>query len=217
MDTLWQAFNSEDSWLPFLIPLMIWTGTLVYCNLPSKTPRPNWGDWLFVHELHNFIIIIGWISLYFDDDSIFNERIGILWSLSYFIVDFLYFMSKFDAPNTLHAALCLMLGFANYRIPLLRTLRMNSRAAQCELSTPFLHVSRETRKPLHFVLFAIAFTLCRMLYIPVALIMPNRQRGMEWTHWVMVALVAFYGLNCFWYIKILRILITGGKKAKKVE
>ena len=191
---------------------MIWTGTLIYCNLPSKTLRPNWGDWLFVHELHNFIIIIGWISLYFDDDSIFNERIDILWSVSYFIVDLLYFVFKFDAR-----ALCLTLGFANYIIPLLRTLRMNSRVAQCEFSTPFLHVSRKIRKPLLFVLFAIAFTLCRMLYIPVALIIPNRQHGMEWTHWVMVALVAFHGLNCFWYIKILRILINGGKKTKKAE
>ena len=170
-----------------------------------------------MHELHNCIIIIGWISLYFDDDAIFNERIGILWSLSYFIVDLLYFMSKFDAPNTLHAALCLTLGVVNYTTILLRTLRMNSRAAQCELSTPFLHVSHKTRKPLHFVLFALAFTLCRVMYIPVALIMPNRQRGMEWTYWVMVALVAFHGLNCFWYIKILRILINGGKKTKKAE
>lgn len=217
MISLWNVYNSEDSWLPFLIPLSIWTSTLIYSILPSATPRPKWGDWTFVHEFHNLVILIGWISLYFDDDGVFNERIGIMWSLSYFLVDFVYCVAKLDGPFTLHAVLCITLGIANYTTPLLRTLRMNSRAAQCELSTPFLNISRKTRKPLHFVLFTFMFTACRVIYIPLALIIPVRKHGIEWTHWIMVALVAFYGLNCFWYVKILRIIITGGKKIDKTS
>jgi glucan phosphoethanolaminetransferase (alkaline phosphatase superfamily) len=217
MDSLWKEYNSESSWLPFLAPLTIWIATLVYTILPSTTPRPKWGEWTFVHQLHNLIIIIGWLSLYYNDDEIFNERIGIMWSLSYFIVDLINCVCRFDGPYSLHAVLCITLGVANYTTPVLRTLRMNSRAAQCELSTPFLFVSRKTRKPLHFVMFALTFTLCRVVLIPVALINPVRKHGIEWSHWIMLSLLAFYGLNCFWYTKILSILINGGKKVGKPE
>ena len=217
LNSLWESYNSEDSWLPFVVPLTIWIGTLVYTLLPSATPQPNWGEWTAVHQLHNLIIVIGWISLYFNDDAIFNERIGIMWSLSYFMVDLIYFAVRCDGPYVLHAALCITLGVANYTTPLLRTLRMNSRAAQCELSTPFLYVSRKTRKPLHFILFALAFTACRIVWIPCALIYPVRKHGIEWTHWIMASLLTFFGLNCFWYLKILNILRTGGKKVEKVR
>jgi hypothetical protein len=219
MNSLWALYNSEESFLPFFLPLIIWVSTLIYTLLPSKEPRLKWGDWTFIHQLHNLIIIIGWISLYFDDDSIFHERIGILWSLSYFLVDFIYcaFILREDQKAfILHALLCLALGLANYHTSILRTLRMNSRAAQCELSTPFLYLSRKTRKPHHFILFAIVFTMCRIIHIPYFLILPARYQGqLNWNHWIMLALLMFYALNCFWYVKILRILISGGKSADK--
>lgn len=160
---------------------------------------------------------MGWISLYFNDNAIFNERIGILWSLGYFLVDFIDAASRLDAAYTLHGIICIILGLANYTNPLCRQFRMNSRAAQCELSTPILNLSRKTRKPLHFALFALAFTLCRIVHIPVYLIMPLRRNGLEWTDWIMMGLVVFYILNCFWYFKIVRMLVRGKPDKEKKE
>mmetsp|Transcript_23057 Transcript_23057/g.38112 ORF Transcript_23057/g.38112 Transcript_23057/m.38112 type:complete len:227 (+) Transcript_23057:105-785(+) len=221
MESLWQVYNSEDSWLPFFVPLIYWIGTYAYCGLPSKSPRPEWNKWAIVHEIHNnSAVVMGWISLYFNDDSIFNERVGILWSLSYFLVDGLDAVYRLDAAYTVHATLCLVLGVANYTTPMCRELRMNARAAQCELSTPILYLARKTKEPLHFVLFAIVFTMCRIVFIPAYLILPVRNYGFEWTHWIMMGLFVFYGLNCFWYSKIIRMIIRGkpdktGERAEK--
>jgi hypothetical protein len=208
MEAFWNVYNSEESWLPFVLPMTFWAGTLIYCSLPSKLSRPQWNTWIIVHEIHNNLaIVMGWISLYCNDNTIFNERVGILWSLSYFLVDLIDAAYRLDFAYTVHGILCVMLGVANYTTPICRELRTNSRAAQCELSTPFLNLSRTTRKPLHFVLFAAAFTLFRIIYIPYNLILPASRYGLEWTHWIMIALYAFYALNCFWYTKIVRMLI----------
>lgn len=85
---------------------------------------------------------------------------------------------------------------------------MNSQGAQLELSTPFLHIAKRTRNPFHFLLFAVMFTLCRIIWIPI-MMMQLRDHGMEWTDIRLIIVMAFYGLNWFWYTKILKILIDG--------
>lgn len=217
MTTFWENYNSEESWLPFFLPFVFWSGTCVYCALPSSKPRPVWMKWNLIHNTHHIIgIIFGWVSLYFDDDSIFNERVGILWSVSYFVVDLIYCAYHMDLVWSLHAVLCCILGTFNYQLPLSRQLRLNSRAIQCELSSPFLHLSKETRKPLHFLIFAAAFGMCRIVMIPLGILLPLRRHGVESTDWVFLAAAAFYLLNWFWFFKILRI-IWRGLRGKPVD
>jgi hypothetical protein len=46
--------------------------------------------WYSVHNFHNFGAMgLGFMSLYFGDDAVFNERIPTLFSIGYFIVDVL--------------------------------------------------------------------------------------------------------------------------------
>uniref|UniRef100_A0A7S1D3W2 TLC domain-containing protein n=1 Tax=Cyclophora tenuis TaxID=216820 RepID=A0A7S1D3W2_CYCTE len=93
---------------------------------------------------------------------------------------------------------------------------MNSKAALCELSNPFMHLSRNTRKPLHFILFATVFFLCRILWIPI-LVRQLYDQNIQLHDPIQIVLLSFYGLNLFWFHKIVRILITGGKSEKKEQ
>ena len=162
-------------------------------------------------------IFLGALSLYYHDDAILNERIPILWSLGYFLVDILDCSLRGDVAYLCHAIFCFTLGLANYHTPLLRTLRMNSKATFCELSNPCLHLAQRTRRAAHFGLFAMVFTACRVVWLPVLLAQLQRA-GMPWWDGRWLCLLAFYSLNWFWYAKILRILLgIGPQKKKNVE
>jgi hypothetical protein len=234
---LWESYNSEDSVLPFLCPVVLWVSSYLYCHYPyDTTAKANlgtantattseakettaaflmlptsrqWSDWHALHNIHNLgAVLLGMASLYFHHDAVLNERIVILWNLSYFCVDLVDTATRMDWPFVLHAVCCLGLGLLNYTTPLCRLLRMNSRAAQLELSSPFLHLSKQTREPWHFILFAVVFTLCRILWIPV-MMKQLRDHGMEWTDVRLIMVAAFYGLNWYWYAQIIRLFVDG--------
>jgi hypothetical protein len=216
----WEAFNAPDSWLPLTLPLLIWGRCFLYCYLPSSSSkRPIFDKWQSLHNFHNCGgMLLAFMSIYFDSDSIFNERISILWSLGYFGVDLIDCIFRKDVEYTLHALFCVVLGVSNYVSPAQRELRMNSKALLCELSSPFLQLSKRTRNPLHFAVFALVFTLCRILWIPCMMYQVINY-GLFWYDYRVVFLVGFYGLNVFWYFKILRIIVNGvrGKEEEKEE
>jgi hypothetical protein len=81
--------------------------------------------WYTLHNLHNGgAIALGLVSMYYNDDSVFNERIPILWSIGYFVVDLVDCGLRGDVAYSLHAAMCLFLGVSNYTSPISRALRM---------------------------------------------------------------------------------------------
>lgn len=168
-------------------------------------------------NFHNYIAItLALLSIFINNDAIFNERISILWSLGYFGVDLVDCLIRRDVEFFVHAIFCVVLGFSNYISPACRVLRMNSKAQLCELSSPFLYLSKKTRKPLHFALFALVFTLVRIVWVPIML-KQVLEYGLEWTDYKVVMLILFFGLNFFWWLKIVRILIRGlkGKEVKE--
>ena len=218
------AINYEDAWfLPFCLPLIFWSGSYVYCRSQG---RP-FHKWYFLHNIHNFgAILLGSISIFSSGRNstsltyAFNERIPILWSLSYFIVDIFDCALRGDGPYLFHALCCFLLGLMNYSVPTLRYLRMNSKAAYCELSNPFMHWAKRTRRPIHFLLFALVFTFCRMLWLPIMYYQLISYTGdavtsLPWYHPSCCVLLLFYGLNVYWYLKILQILWTGGRASEK--
>ena len=93
---------------------------------------------------------------------------------------------------------------------------MTSKAALLEISNPFMHLAKKTRKPWHFALFALIYTLCRVLWLPV-MMKQLYDRGMDVWDPIFVILTAFYGLNLFWYYKIVRILIKGSDSTATSE
>jgi TLC domain len=223
--TFWNgAVNAEDAWfIPFCVPLIFWSGSYLFCRYHGHA----FHKWYFLHNVHNFgAILLGSISILFAATRhSFNERIPILWSLSYFAVDILDCSLRLDIAYLFHALCCFFLGLMNYSVPTLRHLRMNSKAAYCELSNPFMHLAKRTRKPVHFLLFAIVFTACRMLWLPIMYYQlisytPSDDdtlatTHMPWYHPSCCILLLFYGLNVYWYMKILQIIVSGDRSEKK--
>ena len=210
--SFWETFNSEESFLPFFLPLMAWL-TMYFVG---RSKGLLFHEWLFMQNLHNIgCIVLSAISLYFNDDSIFNERITILFSLSYFVLDFVDCLIRLDYAYTAHAFFCLTLGVGNYITPICRILRTNSKASMVEISSPFLHMAKTTRKPWHFLLFVIVFTCCRMIWLPI-MMKQLHDGGLPFMQDIrQILMVGFYCLNLFWYYKMVRIVVTGGRKDSK--
>jgi hypothetical protein len=84
LSVFWKKYNSSDSMLPLLIPMIIWVSTYSYCRVQKQ----EFHRWYSLHNFHNFGAMgLGLVSLYFDNDAVFNERIPTLFSIGYFIVD----------------------------------------------------------------------------------------------------------------------------------
>jgi hypothetical protein len=219
--SLWSTFliNSVDTpYWPFYLTLFIFSTTYFYCWIYNNEAKDRWNRWYLVHNLHNGgAILLASLSLLSKtpdgSNSQYswvhvNERVPILWSLGYFVVDIWDSLVRRDWPYLFHGVACGVLGVANYRTPILYQLKMNSKAAYCELSSPLMHWAKLTRHPVIFLAFAVMFTFCRMLWLPY-MYRQCLDAGMPWTHPALLVMAAFYGLNCVWYYKILGILIRG--------
>eukprot|EP00977_Amphora_coffeiformis_P027575 scaffold34621_cov166-Amphora_coffeaeformis.AAC.18 len=157
-------------------------------------------------------LLQGQISMYTANDDIFRERIVTLFTTGYFVVDLVDCATRMDGPYTFHAVTSLFLCLANYFTPLCQELRMTSKAALLEASTPFLYLAKKTRKPEHFGLFALVFTICRILWVPY-MMKQILDGGIGVTDPIFIVLAGFYGLNLFWWYKILRIIVRGSSDA----
>ena len=163
---------------------------------------------------------MGLAVLYLDDDTVFNERIPILWSIGYYFVDIVDRVWEWDPVYIAHGTFCFVLGILNYSVPICRELHMNSKAVLLECSNPLMHLARTTRNPLHFAAFALMFTICRIIWMPImSYQLYQAGRDQFLTDPLQLGLLGFYTLNLFWYHKILRILYQGakGEAAKKEQ
>ena len=208
---LWHDhYNVETNWYAFWFPSALWVGCWLHAKFISKKDFARcWS----LHTLHHVgAITLGSLSLYYDDDSVFNERNTILWSLPYFIVDIIDMLLMGHVLYVGHGVACLLLGLANYNLPLLRSLRMNSKATYIETSSILLYQVKRFRKPWLFGIFAVVYTLCRIIWIPF-MVKDLLNHGMEYTSPVLICMGLFYCLNIHWYIKIVQIAVNGdGKK-----
>jgi TLC domain len=206
---LWfHYFNHEESILPFVLPGMFWIAAFAYAELKQF----SFHKWYAIHNIHNFgAMILGLCSI----NSIFHERIPILWSSGYFIVDLFDCMRRHDVVYSLHAAFCLCLGVACYQSPLYVALHMNSKATFCELSNPFMHLAKKTRNPIHFIMFAVVFTFCRIFWLPYLFHQLHATGKIQPTDIRQLCLLFFYGLNWFWYVKIINIIYQAAVSKKK--
>mmetsp|Transcript_8159 Transcript_8159/g.22142 ORF Transcript_8159/g.22142 Transcript_8159/m.22142 type:complete len:236 (-) Transcript_8159:335-1042(-) len=211
---VWSStYNAPESILPFITPLSIWFSCWAYC----KSKKMDYARWYDLHIFHHVAAMtLGSLSLYFDDDAIFNERIVILWSMPYFMIDIVDCIWERHLTYAIHALFCLSLGVANFSIPLFRELRLNAKAVFIEASTPIFYQAKQHRNPYVFILFAITFTCCRIIWIPFIL-KALRDNGLAWVHPGVLGVIGFYGLNLFWYYKIIGILITGNMESDKAN
>jgi len=212
--SLWlDHYNVETSWYAFWLPFSFWLG----CWLYAKKTEKDFGRWATLHAVHNIgAMILGSISIYYNDDSIFNERVGQLWSLSYFIIETIDQLLQGHVLYIFHGVIALLLGLANYNIPLLRALRMNSKASYIEASSLVLPFAKRHRTAWLFLTFAAVYTVCRIIWVPL-MIKDLLDNGMEISHPAVIGVCAFYCLNIHWYIKIIKITIKGSPRPEKKE
>ncbi|KAL3903540.1 MAG: hypothetical protein SGARI_005331 [Bacillariaceae sp.] len=178
----------------------MWGSCWIYARVLGKKDHAKWYS---LHTLHHVgAISQASLSLYYHNNAIFHERIPILWSMSYFVLDIIDCVYAGHLLYIAHGAVCLCLGIANYNVPLLKELRMNSKATYIETSSILLYQVKQNRKPWLFVIFAITYTCCRILWIP-CMMKELLDNGMEYTNPIFVLLI-------HWWLKILKILITGG-------
>lgn len=207
------VYNTDDSVWPFVVPAAIWMTCWLYYWRAGK----EFAKWYELHTFHHVgAILFGSLSLFFNDNSVFNERIGILWSMPYFMIDILDCGLKGHLTYIAHGAICLGLGLCNYNIPLLRELRMNSKASYIESSSILLYQCKKYRNPTLFFAFGILYTLCRIVWIPF---MGNQlvEAGMPYHHPILLGLLVFYGLQVWWWIKIIKIAVVGAKDEEKTD
>ncbi len=210
----WQdSYIVETNWYALHIPLCFWVGVWLY----ARMMKIDYFGWTALHLVHHIgAIILASFCLYYNDDSIINERVGILWSIAYFIVDTIEAILKRHLTYSFHGAIALALGSGNYNTPLLRSLRMNSKASYIETSSLLLPYVKKYRKPWLFGIFALVYTMCRMILIP-HMIKELLDNGMRPSHPSVIGVSIFYCLNIHWYIKIIKILIYGPAKRKKKD
>lgn len=212
--SFWTLYNSDDSWLPFILPLLFWSSSWIYYRWILRKDYSKWYKILTLH--HVVALTLAFLSLYWDDDAVFHERIGIFWSMPYFMIDILDCLYEGHLTYTLHGAISLGLGFCNYNIPLLLSLRMNSKAIFMESSSILLYQVKQNRNPALFALFAITFTLCRIVWIPV-LGHQLLSAGLDWFDPILLVLGVFYGIQLHWWIKIIKILKDGASSTTKAH
>ena len=206
-------YNVDTNWYAFWFPFGLWLSCWLYATVSKK----DYGRWGSLHTLHHVgAITLGSLSLYYNDDSIFNERNGILWSLSYFIIDIIDTLKSGHVLYAAHGVMALILGLLNFNLPILRTLRMNSKASYIETSSLLMVPVKKYRKPWLFGIFAVVFTLCRMVWVPF-MAKDLIDEGLEYTHPVLILLMLFYLLQIWWWIKIVRIAIKGDNKKSEDE
>jgi hypothetical protein len=205
-----EHYTSDDAWLPFALPFLMWTSCWIYARIFGKKDHAKWYS---LHTLHHVgAILQASLSLHYNDNTIFHEQIPIFWSMGYFILDIVDCLYMGHILYTAHGLVCLLLGFANYNVPLLKELRMNSKATYIETSSILLYQVKQYRKPWLFVIFAITYTCCRILWIP-CMMKELLDNGMEYTNVIFILLVLFYLLQIHWWVKILKILVSGDKEA----
>jgi len=203
-------YNADTNWYALYIPLSFWVTSWSYAKITKK----DFFGWTALHLVHHVgAIVLASVSLYYDDNSIMNERVPILWSIAYFIVDTIDSTSRFHLAYSLHGAIALGLGLGNYNIPMLRQLRMNSKASYIETSSLLLPYVKRYRKPWLFFIFALVFTMCRIIWIP-CILKALLDNGMKPTHPAVIGVSVFYCLNIYWYIKIIKIALKGSGKEK---
>jgi hypothetical protein len=190
------------------------TGWLaVYLYYTLKHDKERFVKEFAWHDLHAIgLCFLSAASLFFDDDDKCPELVPILFTLSYFLVDVLDCIIRFDAPFLIHAVLSIGICVFAARDPMYLSLRAVSCGGLTELSSYPLHQWQRSNKKADFIKFAILFTLCRVLWIPYFLPGVYDKVGFGIP---VIAGTGLFLLNFAWWFKILYILLNYEERAEQ--
>ena len=198
--TMFDALPSHRFGL-YIICLAGWIYSWVLCYQKGGHDIQAWGHSSLVSDINSVpLVIMAILSLL----QIIPEALPWAWSSAFFTVDTVDSIIRRDVPFFAHGAISLFLNIVTEQSSQHAKLRFLSRGFLTEFSTPFLNRWKRTHTKRDYVLFFVAFTCCRIIWVP-------------WFVWEMKSLLGgdyiFYG-SCFfyliqlvWYSKMIPILL----------
>lgn len=132
------------------------------------------------------------------------EAIPWAWSSAFFTVDTIDSIVRQDAPFLAHGAISLFLNIVTEKSSQHAQLRFLSRGYLTECSTPFLNRWKRTHTRRDYVLFFVAFTCCRIIWVPWFVWEMKRLLGADF---IFYGSVFFYVIQIVWYSKMIPILL----------
>ncbi|KAL7437192.1 hypothetical protein ACHAXH_003088 [Discostella pseudostelligera] len=190
--------------------LLTFLSIFLYCYyytvLSPKTGKPDgFGESTFISNLHSVpLCILALLSL----KHVIPESIPLCWSISFFIVDLLDAVVRGEIMWIVHAIISLALNVLTGRNAKHRVLRSVSKGFFAEASTPFLNHWKKSKSYLSFIMFFIAFTLCRVVWVPYfvyttyALYLHGEIDYLIWPS------ILFYILQLAWYAKMCTMIVN---------
>mmetsp|Transcript_3306 Transcript_3306/g.9495 ORF Transcript_3306/g.9495 Transcript_3306/m.9495 type:complete len:242 (+) Transcript_3306:34-759(+) len=170
-----------------------------------------------VHQAHAIIVCaLSAISLYRDDDEKFSESIPILFSTSYFVMDFVDCLIRIDGMFLVHAMTALALGCCAYVSGPFRVVRLMSRGYMVEMSNIQLHRWKRTKTRKDFAILVAVFTATRIIYLPAFILREVADIiGMRTV--VFGILLLLQCLQIGWWVKMVDMLLCYKTKVGKME
>jgi hypothetical protein len=187
----------------------IWLSTYMYFSI--RYGKKKFASLLVVHDVHAIgMVICCALSLYFKDDDKFSELTPMLFTLSYFFVDLFDCLVRLDGAFTVHALLSIGVCLTSASHPIHLRLRSVSQGGLTELSTYPLHQWQRSKSRQDFLVFALLFTLCRIIWIPYFIYHVYIELG--YIDFQIVGGMGLFFLNFTWWFKILNILFNYKEK-----
>ena len=185
----------------YLINLAGWISSWVICFQRGGNNIQAWGHSSLMSDVNSIpLVVMAILSLL----QVIPEAIPWAWSSAFFTVDTVDSIIRRDFPFFAHGAISLFLNIVTEQSSQHAKLRFLSRGYLTEFSTPFLNRWKRTHTKRDYVLFFVAFTCCRILWVP-------------WFVWEMKSLLGadyiyygslfFYLIQLVWYFKMIPILL----------
>jgi len=193
----------------------MWAALWVYSFISAGKKLEAFSKKCELHDFHSGgIVIICFLSLYHNNDTVFPERLGNIFSISYFLVDWADCLVRFDAPFLVHATLSLLAIGGCYFSPAHQMYRSASKVLLIEASTPLLHIWHKSKKKKDLMTFFVVFTACRILWFPYFLCKAFMEPSLP-LDFVFFSSVLLLPLQILWWIKMTAMLLS--YKEKKSE
>jgi len=158
-----------------------------------------------LHVTHSLgVVLLGSLSLYFNDEYTFRELVPIYFSRGYFLVDLYDCIQRKDWVFTGHALISLLLNIGTQASPIHYSIRSASKGFMTEISSPIYRWWTISKSFPIYVLFYILFIICRLIWVPIFLKQAFEVAGYDW---LLYASVGFYVLNVGFFAQMTKILL----------
>lgn len=211
------SIDGDDQELFTVIPAMLcmWSASWVYCYL-NHGGLEAFSKHTSLHVFHSIVIVsFSALSIYYNDDNIFPERLGNVFSLCYFLVDFVDCVARRDVPFLIHASLSLLSIGGCYFSPIHQVYRSASKVLLIETSSPLLHLWQKTKTKQDFMIFFLTFTAFRIIWFPIFLygVFTNPHLPLDRVFYIAASLLP---LQLVWWLKMVKMAVNY-KEERKIK